>query len=278
MDPKLVTAFDMAGKGHALQQRKHDGLPYLNHIIEVLNIMTYGEVTDSDMLIAAVLHDVLEDTDISRHEIKHKFGSVVLALIDEVTENKSLPRAERKAGAIATIKTASSAALNIKLADLISNMSAIPRWKEAKIARYLLHCEQVVKAIARRSSSVSYRLLELATFYLQAQKVGCEFYSCLSDLAFSGQLFWSDSFESFITIDDISANVNKSYAVLSLNNVGFKLGLLRNLKVTDSPARTLTIWGEYDPSAGQKELFDQPLECNCVAIDYIVAPNNRAKD
>ena len=277
MNPKLAAAIDIAAKGHALDQRKHDGLPYVNHIIEVLNIMIYGEVTDSDVLIAAVLHDVLEDTDISRHEIKHRFGSDVLTLVDEVTEDKSLTREKRKVGAIATIERASAAALNIKLADLISNMSAIPPWNEAKITRYLLHCEQVVKAIAKRSGSVSYGLLELAKFYLQAQKVGCEFYSCLSDLAFSGQLFWSNSFESFITVDDIDPSSKRYYVVLSLNNAAFKLGLLRNLRIADSTERKLTIYGDYEPSSGKKELFEEALECNCVGINYVVAPDNRAQ-
>jgi hypothetical protein len=277
MNPKLAAAIDIAAKGHALDQRKHDGLPYVNHIIEVLNIMIYGEVTDSDVLIAAVLHDVLEDTDISRHEIKHRFGSDVLALVDEVTEDKSLTHEKRKAGAIATIESASAAALNIKLADLISNMSAIPPWNEERIASYLQHCERVLNAISGSSSWVSYRLLELAKFYLQAQKVGCEFYSCLSDLAFSGELFWSNSFESFITVDDIAPSSKRYYVVLSLNNTAFKLGLLRNLRIADATESRLTLYGDYDPSSGKKELFVKPMECDCALVNYEVAPDNRAK-
>jgi guanosine-3',5'-bis(diphosphate) 3'-pyrophosphohydrolase len=96
MDQKLLAAIDLAAKGHALQHRKYDGLPYVNQIIEVLNIMMYGKITDIDALIAAVLHDSLENTDISRHEIKHKFGNQTLRLIDEVTEDKSMVHQRRR--------------------------------------------------------------------------------------------------------------------------------------------------------------------------------------
>jgi guanosine-3',5'-bis(diphosphate) 3'-pyrophosphohydrolase len=147
MDPKLIRALDMAAKGHALQPRKYDGLPYLNHIIEVLNIMIYGKVTDTDTLIAAVLHDAIEDTYVSRYEIKHKFGGNVLALIDEVTEDKNLSHESRKASAIITARNASALAQHIKLADLISNRVRSQRGVKSELLSICFTASKLLKQL-----------------------------------------------------------------------------------------------------------------------------------
>jgi len=278
MDQKLLAAIDLAAKGHALQRRKYDGLPYVNHIIEVLNIMIYGKITDIDVLIAAVLHDSLEVTGISRHEITHKFGNQTLRLIDEVTQDKSMAHRRRKAAAIEAARNASTSAQHIKLADLISNMSAIPAWNEAKTAEYLLHCEQIINAISSNSGNVSYPLLQLANFHLQVQKVGCGVYYYLNDLAFKGQLFWAAAIESFVIINKPAAYHSRYYVVLSLNNHSFKLGLLRSLVVANIAARSVTIYGEYNPSTGNNELFDEPLKSECVSVNYVVSTDRRNKD
>ena len=157
-------------------------------------------------------------------------------------------------------------------------MSAILAWDEAKTAEYLLHCEQVINAISSNSGHVSYPLLQLVNFHLQAQKVGCDVYYYLIALAFKGQLFWAEAIESFVVINQPAANHNRCYVVLSLINQSFKRGLLRNLSVAGVEPRTVTLCGEYDPSTGKEELFDEALESECVSVNYVVSTDKRNKD
>jgi hypothetical protein len=71
--------------------------------------------------------------------------------------------------------------------------------------------------------------------------------------------------------------ISDCYAVLSLNNQSFKLGLLRNFRIADTNAKAVTICGEYNPSTDNIELFDEALKCDCVNVIYSVSPENRSK-
>jgi (p)ppGpp synthase/HD superfamily hydrolase len=76
---KLVEAASFAAKKHRFQKRKgDDGEPYVNHPLEVANLIaTVGKVEDIDILIAAILHDTVEDTETTRDELAGKFGETV---------------------------------------------------------------------------------------------------------------------------------------------------------------------------------------------------------
>ena len=95
---KILDAASFAAKKHKDQKRKgSDGEPYINHPIEVANLLTnVGGVNDPDMIIAALLHDTVEDCGVSFEEIEEKFGTVVADYVRELTDDKSLPKAERK--------------------------------------------------------------------------------------------------------------------------------------------------------------------------------------
>ena len=74
-----------------------DESPYINHPIEVATILaTRGRITDLSILLAAVLHDTIEDTKTSPEELEAQFGSEVRALVLEVTDDKRRPKAQRK--------------------------------------------------------------------------------------------------------------------------------------------------------------------------------------
>jgi guanosine-3',5'-bis(diphosphate) 3'-pyrophosphohydrolase len=105
----LLDSIDFAAKKHKNQRRKvsseHitinqkdiDQTPYINHPIGVCHIL-YFEAGCSDIstLISAVLHDTVEDTETTFEEIETSFGSKVMNIVQEVTDDKSLPTLERK--------------------------------------------------------------------------------------------------------------------------------------------------------------------------------------
>ena len=100
--------------------------PYINHPIEVaLHLSAVGQVEDEDILIAALFHDTIEDTDTSREEITGEFGERVAFLVTECTDDKSLPKSERKRLQIENAPKKSPEAKMIKIADKTCNLRSI---------------------------------------------------------------------------------------------------------------------------------------------------------
>jgi GTP diphosphokinase / guanosine-3',5'-bis(diphosphate) 3'-diphosphatase len=126
---KVLSAAQTAARWHAKQRRKGSaGEPYFNHLLEVaalVNEAAQGE--DTDLVVAALLHDAVEDQGISRETIAEEFGEDVAGLVMEVTDDKSLPKAVRKRLQIEEAPKKSRRAKILKLADKISNVTAIGR-------------------------------------------------------------------------------------------------------------------------------------------------------
>ena len=150
----LIQAINFAAKKHRNQKRKGaDGEPYINHPLEVLSLLTsVGKVEDFDVLIAAVLHDTIEDTETSQEEIKTLYGAKVCKMVLELTDDKSLPKAERKQLQIEHAPHASIGAKQIKLCDKISNIRDILEnppdgWSEQRRSAYIEWSECVVAGL-----------------------------------------------------------------------------------------------------------------------------------
>lgn len=124
---QLLQAASIAADRHKEQRRKGgDAQPYINHPLEVANILAnIGYVEDTDILIAAILHDTIEDTETTAEELTELFGKRVCGFVLEVTDDKSLPTAVRKQLQIDHAPHLTSEAKQIKLADKISNISDI---------------------------------------------------------------------------------------------------------------------------------------------------------
>lgn len=111
------------------QKRKYTGEDYYHHPMEVSQlIMTCADDWTEEMIAAALLHDVLEDTQVPLSVIEHQFGPIVASYVEQLTD-VSKPedgnRAQRKAIDRAHTALASPKAKTIKLADLISNTRSI---------------------------------------------------------------------------------------------------------------------------------------------------------
>ena len=150
----LFEAIRFAADKHRNQRRRDSAKsPYINHPIEVTELLwTVGGVRDTDVLLAAILHDTVEDTDTRPEEISDRFGEEVRSLVMEVTDDKSLPKAKRKSLQIETAPYKSYGAKLIKLADKscnVRNMISMPPedWSLERRREYLLWTEQVVAGL-----------------------------------------------------------------------------------------------------------------------------------
>lgn len=119
----VLNAAKFAAAKHKLGKRKDNETPYINHPLEVAELLArVGRVSDPEVLAAALLHDTIEDTATLPEEISNAFGERVLSLVMECTDDKALPKAERKRLQVANASHKSDEAKLIKIADKISNM------------------------------------------------------------------------------------------------------------------------------------------------------------
>ncbi len=123
----ILQALAFAADKHRAQRRKGaDAAPYINHPIDVANILcNEGGVMDPVVLAAALLHDTIEDTGATREELERLFGPDVARIVAEVSDDKSLQKAERKRLQIEHAAHISREAKLVKLADKISNLREI---------------------------------------------------------------------------------------------------------------------------------------------------------
>jgi guanosine-3',5'-bis(diphosphate) 3'-pyrophosphohydrolase len=123
----LLAALRFAAHKHSAQRRKDsEASPYINHPIAVAETLArVGGVTDVTILIAAILHDTIEDTSTTREELDQFFGLEVRKLVEELTDDKTLPKQERKRLQIEHASRLSPAAKQLKLADKICNLGDI---------------------------------------------------------------------------------------------------------------------------------------------------------
>ena len=120
----LLKAIAFAADKHRNQRRKDkDASPYINHPIALADVLANeAGIEDEKVLIAAVLHDTIEDTDTTEPELAKLFGDEITAIVLEVTDDKALPKAERKRLQIEHALTISRRAKLVKLADKICNL------------------------------------------------------------------------------------------------------------------------------------------------------------
>lgn len=150
---RLLRAVRFAAERHRDHRRK--GLvaaPYINHPIAVAEQLAgAGLEGDTELLMAAVLHDVLEDTETAPEELEEMFGKRVARIVMEVTDDPSLETRERKRETVSTIAAKSREAQLVKLSDLIANAHDVihypPDWSDKRKIGYFDWCEEIVRRI-----------------------------------------------------------------------------------------------------------------------------------
>ncbi len=149
--PVILRALEFAALKHRDQRRK-DALasPYINHPIALANVLSReGGVTDPVVLAAALLHDTVEDTETTPAELREAFGEKIAGIVAEVTDDKDLPKAERKRLQIEYAAAISREAKLVKLADKICNVRDVAdhppaKWDLARRREYFDWAKMVV--------------------------------------------------------------------------------------------------------------------------------------
>jgi guanosine-3',5'-bis(diphosphate) 3'-pyrophosphohydrolase len=166
---ELFDALEFAAVRHHDQRRKGDrGAPYVNHLIEVGRLIAQvGAIDDAATLIAAVLHDTLEDTETTPDELERRFGAHVRRIVEEVSDDPTLPKSERKRLQIEHAPTLSEPAKLIKVADKISNVREIAYappagWSLERRRDYVAWADAVVAGCRGVNAALERRYDEIA--------------------------------------------------------------------------------------------------------------------
>jgi guanosine-3',5'-bis(diphosphate) 3'-pyrophosphohydrolase len=125
LSPRLLAAYEFGAKAHEGQYRKSPGhIPYFSHPAAVAHILQKAGFSE-DVVIAGLLHDVIEDTRFGEGDIRDRFGERVLELVLGVTENKKLKWDDRNQGYNDHLRTMDAETAAISAADLLANRQSI---------------------------------------------------------------------------------------------------------------------------------------------------------
>lgn len=163
---RLSKCLLLAAEAHTFQKRKSDNSPYLCHLVEVQNLLVnVANVTDEDIIIASILHDILEDTRISKAHLLQEFGSRVTNIVVALTEDKTLPLNQRRKTAIKKLKNAPPSVKLVKLADICSNAKSVPSgWDLYRAGEYFDWLDILVNEIGDTCP-------ELVSYYMQTKSI-----------------------------------------------------------------------------------------------------------
>lgn len=167
---KYTAAMNFASIRHQKQRRHNkDKTPYINHPIGVANMLANeGDITDLNTLMGALLHDTVEDTETTFDEIEDNFGKVIRKIVEEVSDNKALPKEERKRLQVEHAASCSPEAKLIKLADKLYNLrdlsspAGVPEgWSQQRINEYFIWAKEVIDNLRGTNSKLEASLDEV---------------------------------------------------------------------------------------------------------------------
>jgi GTP diphosphokinase / guanosine-3',5'-bis(diphosphate) 3'-diphosphatase len=162
-----IDAILFAAESHSGQFRKDGKTPYINHPVAVMHLLVHtGEISDPEILIAAVLHDVVEDTTVSPFEITDRFGERVSKVVLELTDDKMLTKEERKQQQLLSAHQLSREARLIRICDKICNVYDIlyappGNWEMGRRKDYLVWAKAVIDKIRGTHAGLEKRFDEL---------------------------------------------------------------------------------------------------------------------
>jgi (p)ppGpp synthase/HD superfamily hydrolase len=150
----IARAWNFAAERHTGQRRKGQAQePYINHLSEVAELVAMAtEGRDANLVAAAILHDTVEDTATLPGELAALFNEDVAILVAEVTDDKALPKDERKHLQVCSAPGKSSRAKVLKLADKTSNLRSLAEsppldWSFERRAEYLAWALDVAESL-----------------------------------------------------------------------------------------------------------------------------------
>ena len=163
----LFKAGKFALIAHGNQKRKYTGEPYINHCVEVAGIVA-SVTKDEDVIIAAILHDTVEDTKVEFEDIHREFGGKVVLLVEEVTDVSKPEDGNRKVRKEIDrihLSKASPDGKTIKLADLINNTETITKYDENFAKTYMKEKKELLKVLVEGNSELWLRAKKIVDDY-----------------------------------------------------------------------------------------------------------------
>jgi GTP diphosphokinase / guanosine-3',5'-bis(diphosphate) 3'-diphosphatase len=152
--PLIIDALAFASHAHRDQRRKGvDASPYISHPIALARILVVeGGIDDPVVIAAALLHDTIEDCSVTKAELDARFGAEVAGVVNEVTDDKSLPKARRKELQVEYAAHISARAKLVKLSDKIANVRDIAErppsdWSSERKHEYAEWAKRVVDGL-----------------------------------------------------------------------------------------------------------------------------------
>lgn len=164
-EQKVIRAIQFALQKHAGQERKASGMPYIVHLHGTALLMRAFKKSKNitDLMCAAYLHDVLEDTDCTEAELERKFGPLVASIVKEVTNDEDAIRlAGGKVAYLSNkLKTCSSYALTLKLCDRLDNVSSNPTPKTIHETIDILHNLIEHRKLSKTQTHIVHRIAQV---------------------------------------------------------------------------------------------------------------------
>ncbi len=164
-------AYRFAAQAHRGQTLPGTNLPYIVHLslvsMEVIAALHAEPERDGDLAVTcALLHDVIEDTDITYGEIEATFGERVAQGVLALSKDKRLDKSQQMTDCLRRVRQQPPEIWMVKLADRISNLAPPPdHWRAEKRAQYREEAIQIHRALHRASPFLSVRLLEKIEAY-----------------------------------------------------------------------------------------------------------------
>ena len=167
----IIKAYEFAAQKHKMQRRKDPNKsPYINHPIQVASLLSQAGVTNHEIICAGILHDTIEDTKTTYEELIQEFGKNIATLVMECTDDKSLPKVERKKLQIEHAYNISFGAKLVKLADKYANLSDIQTnppasWSQKEIEGYVLWAFLVCSGLEKTNEFLESKLMQIFKNY-----------------------------------------------------------------------------------------------------------------
>lgn len=172
----IFKALEFAAIKHQhLGRGGYDRLPYINHLIKVANlIQQVGLGANTDLMLVAILHDVVEDTDTTPEKLAEKFGPEVGSAVKELSDDMTLSHDERKRRQVQNASSLSHLARVVRIADKICNIRDIMEypidWPQEKKLKYVKNSIEVVNQISGTNSQLEQLLEQEVTLAQQELK------------------------------------------------------------------------------------------------------------
>lgn len=192
----LIKAMDFAAQKHSFQRRKNEQQSrknnkldqlihfsaYINHPIRACYLLSLAGITDTNVLIAALLHDTVEDTDCSIQEISDQFSPFIAEIVAQVTDDKNLTKEQRKQAQITNAPHKTFEAKLVKLADKLANLRDLQRetpvgWERERVKEYFEWAKKVTDALGKGNNEwlegQLNEIYEKGTFLFEGKEYKC---------------------------------------------------------------------------------------------------------